>query len=106
MRCAVLLTGLSCMSFLFQGCAGTSHQTTAAVSVTPASVTVAVGKTAQFTAAVTGTSNTAVTWSVVGGAGNGTISSAGLYTAPPTVPNPPQVTLTATSQADSTKKGS
>src|SRR4029077_7865975 len=52
------------------------------------------------------TSNAAVTWSVVGGASNGTISTSGLYTAPATVPNPPQGTVTATAQADSTKSAS
>lgn len=66
-----------------------------------------VTQVVQFTAAVTGTSNTAVTWSMSGTActGNpnpcGTLSSTGLYTAPTTPPNPAQVTITATSQADS-----
>jgi hypothetical protein len=60
-------------------------------------MSVAVGKTLQFAATVTGTSNTAVSWSVVGG---GAISTSGLYTAPGTVPNPAKVTITATSQAD------
>lgn len=66
-----------------------------------------VTQVVQFTATVTGTGNTAVTWSLSGtacpGAGNpcGTISSSGLYTAPPTAPNPGNLTVTATSQADS-----
>ncbi len=38
--------------------------------------------TATFSATVTGTSNTAVTWSVQEGAAGGTISSTGVYTAP------------------------
>jgi hypothetical protein len=59
-----------------------------------------------FTATVTGTTNTAVTWSVSGGASNGTISSNGVYTAPATVPNPAKVTVIATSQADTAKSGS
>jgi len=91
---------------LLAGCASTSHNTPVAVAVSPTAASVVVTKTQQFTATVTGTSNTAVTWSVVGGAANGTISNAGLYTAPATVPNPPQVTVTATSQKDSTKTGS
>jgi len=103
---AIVLCGLGCMSALFFGCAGTSNKSAIAVSVTPPSVSVAAGKTSQFTAVVSDTSNMAVTWSVVGGAAKGTISSSGLYTAPATVPNPPQVPVTATSQADSTKSGS
>jgi hypothetical protein len=68
-----------------------------------------VTQVVQFTATVTGTSNTAVTWSLSGaactGSGNpcGTIDANGKYTAPTTAPNPAQVTVTATSQADTTK---
>ena len=75
-----------------------------AVNVSPTSVQVSSGATQQFTATVTGASNTAVTWSVGGVVGGnltvGTISTDGLYTAPTTIPNPAQVTITATSVAD------
>jgi|CZKH01.1.fsa_nt_gi hypothetical protein len=72
------------------GCGGVSTPTQSApqVSVTlnQSSVSLPVGGTAQFTAAVQGTSNTAVTWSVDSVSGGnstvGTITSAGLYTAP------------------------
>ncbi len=74
------------------------------VTVSPTTASVPGGATQQFTATVTGTSNTAVTWSAGGVAGGnstvGTISSSGLYTAPTTVPNPSTVTITATSVAD------
>jgi len=103
---AILMTCLSCICALLPGCAGTSSKSVVSVSVTPPSVSVAVGKTVQFTANVTGTSSMAVTWSVAGGSANGTISSTGLYTAPATVPNPAQVRVTATLQADATKAGS
>jgi hypothetical protein len=76
------------------------------VTVTAPRSTVVVGQTLTFTATVTGTTNTAVTWSVSGGASNGTISSIGVYTAPATVPNPAKVTVIATSQGDATKSGS
>jgi hypothetical protein len=102
MRCASFLA-LSCICALLWGCGGSSHTTAISVSVMPTTATVAVGKTQQFAATVTGSTNTAVTWSVVGGVSNGTISTTGLYTAPATVPNPPQVTVTATAQADSRK---
>jgi hypothetical protein len=101
-----VLSFLGCLSvFLWSGCAATSNKTTPMISVAvaPLSASVGVGKTQQFTATITGTSNTAVTWSVGGGAANGSITNSGLYTAPSTVPNPPQVMVTATSQADATK---
>jgi hypothetical protein len=64
----------------------------------------------QFTATVTGSSNTKVNWNVSGTAGGnstiGTISASGLYTAPPTPPTPSTVTINAVSQADATKSGS
>ncbi len=66
-----------------------------------------------FTATVTGTTNTAVTWSLSGsacsGSGNpcGTIdSTTGAYQAPATPPSPATVLITATSQADSTRSDS
>jgi len=64
------------------------------VSVSPTTATLASGATQQFTATVTGTSNTAVTWT----ASSGSIDGNGLYTAP-TVKSQASVTITATSQA-------
>jgi hypothetical protein len=60
--------------------------------------TLSAGQTRQFTATVTGASNTAVTWSLSSAAG--TISAAGLYTAPPSLSQQQSVTVTATSVAD------
>ncbi len=80
------------------------------VTVAPSSGSVVEGEQLQYTATVTGTSNTAVTWSVNGVVGGnstvGTISSSGLFQAPATVPNPATVTITALSQADGTTSGS
>lgn len=111
------------------------------ITISPSSATVGFGTTDQFTAAVSGTTNTAVAWSVKDTSGGtnqvGTISGSGLYTAPAatsaSVPGPPQlvsvtagntsspspvdvtvpqlnpvnaVTVTATSQADTTKSAS
>jgi uncharacterized protein (DUF1800 family) len=79
-----------------------------AVAVVPPSATVRAGNTQSFTATVTGTTNTAVAWSVNGVAGGnattGTISAAGLYTAPANLPTPNTITVTASSAADATKK--
>jgi len=80
------------------------------VTVSPSSANVIVGQTQQFTAQVTGTSNTTVTWSVSGigctGQTCGTVSQSGLYTAPATAPTPSSVSVTATSQADPTRSAS
>jgi len=70
-----------------------------AVSLSPGSASLSTGATQQFTAAVTGSSNTVVNWSATGG----TISTGGLYTAPSTAGT---FTVTATSAADSTKSAS
>jgi len=81
-----------------------------AVGVTPTSVSTSVGGTQQFAASVTGTSNTAVTWTASGtgcsGATCGAISSTGLYIAPATVPSSAIVTITATSVSDPSKSAS
>lgn len=80
---------------------GTSHAsasvtvepaaTPVSVSISPTSASVPVSQSKQFTATVTGTTNVGVNWLVSGVAGGnstvGTISSAGLYTAPATVPS-------------------
>ena len=70
------------------------------VSISPTSAWLMTGGTQQFAASVTGTTNTAVTWSPGGG---GSVSATGLYTAPATAGN---VTVTATSVADPTKSAS
>jgi len=61
----------------------------------------------QYMANVTNSTNTAVSWEVNGVAsGNttfGTITSAGLYTAPATLPSPATFNVTAVAQADTTK---
>jgi YVTN family beta-propeller protein len=83
------------------GCKSTS---VVAVTISPAAVTVSLGQTQQFTAAVTGNSNTNVTWtvnSVTGGNSTvGTISTQGLYTAPSNALNASSVGVVATSVAD------
>lgn len=67
------------------------------VSISPPSVTSFFGGTQSFTATVTGTTNTSVSWSIQEGSPGGTITSAGLYTAPTTAST---YHVIATSQAD------
>ena len=80
------------------------------VMVTPTSASLNAGSTQQFTATVANTANKAVTWSVNGVSGGsaatGTISTAGLYTAPASLAAKTTVTVAAVSQADPTKSGS
>ncbi len=98
---------------------GCSSPTTVSVTISPATGTVLIANQAQFTATVTGSTNTAVNWCVVvttngkssctaatastasGDAVVGTINTNGLYTAPALIPNPNSVTVTATAAASS-----
>jgi len=79
------------------------------VSVSPGSGSLQAGSgnTQSFTATVGETLNTQVTWQVNtitgGNATVGTISTAGVYTVPATVPSPATVTVTAISSADATR---
>ena len=70
--------------------------------------------TRQFFVAVTGSSNTAVTWSVqsavagqgCGGAACGSVDANGVFTAPTVAPSPNAISIIATSQVDNTKSAS
>ena len=71
-----------------------------AVTISPPALSIGLGGTQQFTATVTGTIDTAITWTASGG----TISTSGLFTAPPAVTG--IYVVTATSVADPTKSAS
>jgi hypothetical protein len=79
-----------------------------AVTVAPATANLSAGVQQQFTATVTGTTNTTVGWyvdNVLGGNSTvGTISTTGLYTAPSNVTTTATATVMAQSQADTTKQ--
>jgi hypothetical protein len=72
-----------------------------AVSISPSSTTLTSTQKQQFTATVTGTSNSGVKWSATAGS----VDTNGLYTAP-TVTSQSSVVVTAKSDADSTKSAS
>lgn len=103
--------------FMVAGCSGGGNGSSGTPNP-PAAISVAVtgaaqvrlGGTAQLIATVTNTTNTAVTWqvdSVAGGSNpTGTISAAGLYTPPASLPSPNTVTITAVSQASTSASGS
>jgi len=80
------------------------------VEVCPGAENVQPGGTATLSATLANTSNQAVTWEVNGVAGGnatlGTITSAGVYSAPASRPMPATVTVTAVSVADAGAAGS
>jgi len=120
-----LLTLFSAAAFTL-GCAGGTGRTSAAsavlpppppstpssatVTITPARASLLLGNTQTFTANVIGTTDTTVSWSVNAVAGGsssiGTITAAGIYTAPADLPLAPTVQITATSNNDPTKSAS
>ncbi len=71
------------------------------IQLQPSETSVRVNNTITITPTVTGSQNTALTWTVNGVAGGnaqiGTITAKGLYTAPAVVPNPNLVVVQATS---------
>ncbi|SEM45424.1 hypothetical protein SAMN05444354_11722 [Stigmatella aurantiaca] len=85
-----------------QSASATVHVTAAdivTVTVAPTEAQLGTGETKDFTAEVTGTANTAVSWSVTGG----TIDTAGRYTAPATAGT---FQVVATSVADPSQSAS
>ena len=76
-----------------------SQPTQVSISISPSTVSLSTGGQKQYTASVSGTSNTAATWAASGG----TVTTGGLYTAPSSAET---YTVTATSAADSTKSAS
>jgi len=80
------------------------------VAVVPTSATPATGQSRQFSATVRNVGNAGVVWEVNGIQGGnsttGTITGAGLYTAPAAVPSPATVNVTAVSQGDSSASAS
>jgi hypothetical protein len=79
------------------------------VTVSPGAPTLTAGSSQLFTATVSGSTNTAVSWKVNGVAGGnalfGTIDGTGLYHSP-TAPTAAPIAVTAVSQADPTKSAS
>ena len=111
---AVSILCVLAIGSLASGCAqigssGTQPQKTV-VTIAPSTPNVRAGATQQFTASVTGNSNTSVTWSVNGVAGGnsttGTISAMGMFQAPATLPSSNSVSIEATSAADTTAQAS
>ncbi len=85
------------------GCGGKGSQSSklpVSIQVTPGTSTVTVGQSQTFIATVSNAANTAVSWSLQEGAAGGTITAAGMYTAPMKAGT---YHVVASSVADSTK---
>jgi hypothetical protein len=113
MTAAVSLAGLAFLFAVLQG----SARAQVNVSISPATLTLATLATQSFTATVSGSTNTAVTWEINGiSGGNSTIglisttipgtSNEALYLGPSALPRPATISVTAVSQADPTKSAS
>ncbi len=80
------------------------------VTIAPTGASVVLGATQQFTATVNLAANQSVIWNVNGIAGGnssiGTISAAGIFTAPQILPQPASVSVQAISVADSAASAS
>jgi hypothetical protein len=116
-KCAVLVAGLALCN---TGChfktkdllnvLDASRPAAITVTVSPASASLPTYGTQQFTSAVTGTSNTQVTWSIggtscAGGNDCGSISAKGFYIAPGVIPGPDPITITARAEVDALAPG-
>src|SRR5580700_1250196 len=98
------------------GCGGSSSSGVT-ISISPTTASVITNRTQLFSGLVSGSSNTAITWTLTCASGVtantcGSIDAPGLYTAPATIPTTtsngtttiaPGVVITATAQADTTK---
>ena len=94
--CLSGLTGCGSMSSQPPGSSSTANSNSStALSLSPNTATLTSQEQLQFTARISGTPNTAVSWSATAG----TISTSGFFTAPK-VSNNTTVTITATSSAD------
>jgi hypothetical protein len=100
--CALLLLPVLWMSACGSG--SNSHsKLPVTIQVTPGTSTVSVGQSQAFTATVSNASNSGVIWSVPEGAAGGSITSAGVYTAPMKAGS---YHVVASSLQDSTKRAS
>ncbi|HEY6293313.1 MAG TPA: DUF3443 family protein [Terriglobia bacterium] len=96
------------LALALTGCGGGSSSTppttpAVSVSLSQSAASVTLSQTTSFTATVSNTTNTAVTWTL---SGAGTLDTSGNYTAPDDLPSNTAATVTATSQADTTKSAS
>ena len=117
-RCACICFCMTFLVLVMTSCGGSSPAaidglsslSAVTIGISPQSTAITTGAQQAFTATVTNTSLTSVSWMVNGIAGGnstfGTIDKTGTYTAPPYMPIPPSVTVTAVANADESKTAS
>jgi hypothetical protein len=104
----LVFTEVGCGSRSPTGANDSPISQTAGVSITvsPSAASVRAGASQSFSVQVSGASNQVVAWQVngvIGGSSStGTITTAGLYTAPPVLPAPNTITIEAVSAASPT----
>jgi hypothetical protein len=102
--------GLVCDAVTAASIGSGSGSSGTAVTVSPTRPIALLGSTVDFTASVTGATNTTVAWSVngvTGGSGPfGVVDNNGVYTAPSSMPPFNLVSVTATSASDATASAS
>lgn len=79
---AAVIASLASCSAKVDGVGGSGSAQTVGVEVVPGEIELVQNQETSFSALVTGTSDTAVTWEVVEESAGGAVSAAGLYTAP------------------------
>jgi len=87
--------------YMLRSPAVTVAPSSVSMAVNPSTVSLTASQTQSFSAIVANNANTGVTWSL--NPAVGTLSAAGLYTAPPLVARVQAVTVTATSATDATR---
>ncbi len=98
--CLMVVCGCSLLTGCGGGGGGNPSRVT--VVVVPASINLPAGNATTFTATVSGTNNTGVTWRVEEGAAGGSVTSDGRYVAPALAG---VYHVVATSKADPSKSG-
>ncbi len=97
LRATLFLAALCACSATTSSPSGPGSGQGVAVAVVPRTVSLYTAQSLAFSSAVTGSANTAVTWSVQEGSTGGTVTAAGVYTAPGSVGT---YHVVAASQAD------
>ncbi len=104
---ALILAAVSCGSKGSSGTPPPPPPPSTGVTISPKTLSISRGGTAQFSATVTSTTDQSVYWEVNNTRGgdlvHGVISRGGVYVAPTSVPNPATVTVKAVSFSDATK---
>jgi hypothetical protein len=99
----VMVRASSALEPAAHGEAHVELQPAVAIEIVSSPAEIVTGRAYDFGARIYGTTDSRLTWSVVGGEDRGTISFDGHYVAPTVLPSLPSVTIRAASMADTAK---